>query len=219
MKTMLITILVALNSIALTEADLINYNSVLSNLSLKQSELKIEISSNKKPNLEQVSDLLYNTLKDSIFPAWNDTPWDFNGISNMPGEGEIACGYFVSTTLKHAGFNLNRYKLAQQAASVIATKVCGKEKMNRFTSPAITKTYASEIENGLFIVGLDFHVGFLLVEKGEVFFVHSDYYNGKVVRELASISIAFNSSNIYVVGELTNNNNLMKSWINGTKLF
>ena len=66
-----------------------------------------------------MSSVLFNSMIDSIFPAWMGTNWDFNGTSNVPKQGEIACGYFVSTTLKHVGFNLNRYKLAQQAASVV----------------------------------------------------------------------------------------------------
>ena len=43
-------------------------------------------------------------LRDDLLPAWNGTAWAMNGTSQVPGRGSIACGYFVSTTLMHAGF-------------------------------------------------------------------------------------------------------------------
>lgn len=167
----------------------------------------------------QCSDLLYTTLVKEIFPAWYNTPWDFNGTSNIPGKGEIACGYFVSTTLKHAGFNLNRYRLAQQAASVIASAFCPKKRIKRFQHVIQILNYLSQQPNGVFIVGLDYHVGFIVVENKEVYFVHSDYYNLKVVKEKAKDSAAFTSSEIYVLGEITSNKELMNKWLKGTKIY
>ena len=29
---------------------------------------------------------------DSLLPCWYGTPWDFNGITETPGQGKIACG-------------------------------------------------------------------------------------------------------------------------------
>lgn len=160
----------------------------------------------------------YNTMVDSIFPDWMGTKWDFNGISNTPKKGEIACGYFVSTTLKHIGFNLNRYHLAQQAASVIINAIC---------KPTFTYTNQNELfntllkagNNKLYVLGLDYHVGFLAVENGIVYFIHSDYVNGKVVRERANQSTAFHSTQAYVVGELTNNSDLFKQWRSNENIF
>jgi len=31
-----------------------------------------------------------------IFPSWYGTPWNFNGTTEVPQQGKIACGYFVS---------------------------------------------------------------------------------------------------------------------------
>jgi hypothetical protein len=39
--------------------------------------------------------------------------------SETPGRGEIACGYFVSTVLRDAGFGVERVRLAQQASERI----------------------------------------------------------------------------------------------------
>lgn len=194
-----------------------NYDKILSNLNLQRKEISDQPLN--QATIEKCTKLLYKNLTDSVFPAWYGTPWDFNGTSNIPGEGKIACGYFVSTTLKHVGFNLNRYKLAQQASSIIVKEVCGKNMMNRFHSQQSIFDHLKDKKNGLFIVGLDFHVGFLAVENSEVYFVHSDYINDKVVKELAEESAAFQSSEAYVLGEITNNSVLIKEWLNGEKIY
>ena len=62
---------------------------------------------------------LLEVLQTDIFPAWYGTTWDFNGISQTPGEGKIACGYFVSTCLRDAGFNVPRIRMAQQPSQRI----------------------------------------------------------------------------------------------------
>jgi len=219
MNCALISIMVLVNSIALTiTTGGSNYSQVLSNLASKRMNLA-KSSEGGHGAVHHSSDALFTTLKDSIFPAWYGTTWDFNGTSNIPGEGEIACGYFVSTTLKHAGFNLNRFKLAQQAASVIVAAVCGKSNQTTFTSVNKVFGHICKTGDGLYIVGLDYHVGFILVEHGDVFFVHSDYFNGEVVREDAEFSAAFNSSGIYVLGEITHNDKLMRNWMSNTKLY
>ena len=167
----------------------------------------------------EASQLLFHYLTDSIFPEWYGTPWDFNGYSNIPGEGEIACGYFVSTTLKHAGFNLNRYKLAQQASANIVKAICGNENVkwskNKYSLINGIKTKS----NTLYVLGLDYHVGFLSVEKDKVYFIHSDYFNNKVTKELALQSDAFNATERYVIAEVTNNTTLMKKWKTNEKVF
>lgn len=55
------------------------------------------------------------TLLNRIIPYWQGTTWSFEGHTNTPQQGNIACGYFISTTLKYVGINVNRYKLAQQS--------------------------------------------------------------------------------------------------------
>ena len=147
------------------------------------------------------------------------TVWDFNGISNVPGKGEIACGYFVSTTLKHCGFNLNRYKLAQQASAVITKEFCGADQTTKHIGLDKALIYLSAYQKGLFIVGLDYHVGFIVIENAEMFFVHSDCINGMVVREKLVESEAFQSSRVYVIGKLLPNNTVIKNWMLETKVY
>ncbi|PCH65661.1 MAG: hypothetical protein COC01_09440 [Bacteroidetes bacterium] len=216
MKYSIIILWVMLNCIAQTFGQSISYEKVLTNLSLQKTRINNRAESSLKVKL--CSNLLYISLTDSVFPSWYGTPWDFNGTSNVPRQGEIACGYFVSTTLKHVGFNLNRYKLAQQAAAIIVKAVCG-EPVKRFQSIDDTINYLKTHKYGLFIAGLDYHVGFIVVDNGEPYFVHSDYINDKVTREKAESSPAFNASFGFVLGEITYNTDLMNSWLANTKIY
>ena len=163
------------------------------------------------------SSLLLEVLSDHIFPQWYGTPWDFNGTSNRPGQGEIACGYFVSTTLQHLGFNLNRYKTAQQAAAVIIKAISGTSKTYQDQKAMLTELQKGKDQ--LFIVGLDFHVGFLLIENHEAYFIHSDYFLGEVVREKANESQGFAATNAYVLGTITENKALLIKWMDNTRIY
>src|SRR5690606_907796 len=64
--------------------------------------------------LDSVMEVFTLKLLNEIIPYWYGTEWDFEGHTAIPNEGKIACGYFVSTTLRDMGLNINRYKLAQQ---------------------------------------------------------------------------------------------------------
>lgn len=163
--------------------------------------------------------VLYSVMTDSVFPYWMGTEWDFNGISNVPGKGMIACGYFVSTTLKHIGFNLNRYKLAQQAASTVIDILCDSSKIHSYSMETALKQFTSLGNNKLYVVGLDYHVGFIAVENNVVYFIHSDYFNGKVLKEEAEFSKAFKNTAAYVFGEITNNKTLLNKWKTGIKIY
>jgi len=79
----------------------------------------------------------------------------------------------------------------------------------------------SQIKNwpqDLYVVGLDNHVGFLLIDEDGVWFIHSNYMNPfGVTRELAQYSQAFGSET-YVIGNLTNSEYFLNHWLNGTEL-
>lgn len=155
-------------------------------------------------------------MADSIFPFWYGTEWDFNGTTNTPGSGYIACGYFVSTTLKHSGIELNRYKLAQKAASDIVQETCLSSSAKWHNTLDALETHLEEQGEGLYVLGLDYHVGFVLREKCKNYFIHSDYFNGKVTREALEGSTAALSSDRFYVGSLSKNERMMNRWLAGS---
>lgn len=165
-----------------------------------------------------VGQAITKALVEKIFPAWYGTPWDFNGHTNTPDTSEVACGYFVSTTLKHIGFNLNRYKLAQQA-SMIGTKSLDPNDNVSLWGKSVEELveYFEAKPAGLWTVGLSYHVGFLYWDGEELFFIHSNYLDPvAVVREKALESAALAQSKVFCLGNITHNQWLMSKWRNGT---
>lgn len=178
---------------------------------------RLELARQDTPGvLDDAHDAVFEAVRGALLPAWFGTPWDFNGTSAEPGEGQIACGYLVSTVLQHAGFRLERYKLAQQASEHIV----------RTFAPPPSLTWARSRDgveaalprDGLYVVGLDHHVGFLSRETlggvPHVEFCHSSYVGTVAVTcEPLSASPGF-ASNAYVIGELLTDTNL-RTWLDG----
>jgi hypothetical protein len=187
-----------------------NYQSVI-------NEIKKDRASLKANNMSQDSCRSYflDRFEHDVFPHWVGTQWDYNGYTNEPGEGKmIACGYFVSTPLKHMGFNWNRYKLAQMYSMNIVETVCND--MTKYTDRPTLINELKGLENNLYIVGLDSHVGMLLKTDTQLWFVHSNYYGlSGPEKEVASMSQAFSDTESWYVGTLLSDVNIDK-WLNGT---
>ncbi|WP_296384536.1 hypothetical protein [Winogradskyella sp.] len=197
-----------------------NYNSITHKIKTDRSYFKSAHQVNSTKAIDSASKYLYSKLINDIVPHWYETPWDFNGHTNSPKNGEIACGYFVSTTLKHLGFNLNRYKMAQAAGLNEAKLLQTRANLKIFSNVTfeqlkdkVNKAYS----NGIYFVGLDNHVGYVLIKNKELYFLHSSYCDDKVVIELAENAPCF-SSNLYVFAEITTNKKLVKSWVFSERL-
>jgi hypothetical protein len=69
---------------------------------------------------------------------------------------------------------------------------------------------------GLYVIGLDNHVGFLLNGEEGVDFIHSSYAEpAQVIREEAALSQVLSWSNVYVLGMITFNRPLLRKWLMG----
>ena len=173
-------------------------------------------TSEKQKILAEVKIRLEKELTEHVFPAWYGTPWDFSGTSNEPGKGKIACGYFVSTTLKHIGFKLNRYKLAQQASQRIITTFLKSSALDISSqrSLADVKKKLMASGNGIYIVGLDSHVGYIVVQDEKITFVHSSYYSPdrQVVAEPYDSKNPLSDSKYRVSGKLFDDEMLI-NWL------
>lgn len=171
-------------------------------------------STKQHKSVSAAKDYIYTQLIDTIFPAWYGTEWDFDGYSNVPKKGQIACGYFVSTTLKHIGFNLNRYKLAQQYSSGIVKSLCSKIQYVRNNNTEKLFSYINSKPNQLYVVGLDNHVGFISKEEDGIYFIHSSYLEPvAVIKEKAQIAEALIGSDLFVLGQFTENDAIIESWL------
>ena len=190
--------------------------------SLKTKYVQAKTDSGRLSILKDAERCLLNNLVNGIIPHWYGTPWDFNGHTAIPNEGEIACGYFVSTTLLHAGFNLNRYKLAQQSAynEIRTLQTTGTVyKLINKDVDELVELAQSTLKEGLYVIGLDFHVGYLLKWKDEIYFVHANYWTpSQVIIEYAVGSNALINSASYYIGEITTNKALLKKWLFNTRI-
>lgn len=197
-----------------------NYDSLKKAVAAKRKLLAIALEKTKNKAetdsvLNVASSFFNETLLNQIIPHWYGTIWDYNGYTDIPGEGLIACGYFVSTTLKHIGVNVNRYKLAQ-AYSLKAVKVLSGDAVIDLSGKGAGGVIAflQEKEDGFYVVGLDNHIGYLLKRQGQIFFIHSSYLHpGQVCIELAKNALAFQGHNSYVLAQLSRNGQFIKRWL------
>ncbi len=168
--------------------------------------------------LDRARRKLVRDVTAGIFPRWYGTPWDFNGVTEIPGEGAIACGYFVTTVLRDAGFRLQRVRLAQVPSETMIRSLVPEDAVRRFSNVSLEDFVAAVRDEGpgLYIVGLDIHTGFLLNQNGEVSFVHASYVPPReVFREPALDSPILGASRYRVLGTLTGNDAVMRRWLAG----
>jgi hypothetical protein len=164
----------------------------------------------------QARDVLTRSIYTEIFPAWYGTGWDFNGTTEVPRQGKIACGYFVSTVLRDVGWKVQRARLAQQASENIILSLTAEPYIKRFRRTSIEDFVKSVKEwgPGIYVVGLDIHTGFVVNNGDEVYFVHSSYVDPfMVVKETALDSKILQTSTYRVLGKITADDKLIESWL------
>jgi hypothetical protein len=188
------------------------------NLSARHSKARTTVEKDKV--LAESGRLLERVLPE-MMRCWLGTPWDFNGTSEVPGEGKIACGYFVSTVLRDAGFRVDRYKLAKQPSQNILLSFLPREALS-VTVGVPYDGYAAEMEAaapGIRIVGLDSHVAFLVTGPEGFRFIHSSGSQPWcVVDESRAEAEVLRRSNYRVEGLLTTDKALLRRWLAGEKI-
>ncbi|MFN8286927.1 MAG: hypothetical protein U0V74_09260 [Chitinophagales bacterium] len=175
-------------------------------------------AASKDSLVTEAHNYLLRTITTDIFQQWYNTPWSFYGNTKKPGSGSIACGYFVTTVLKDAGFNIPATAWAQLASESMIVKL--NPAVKRFSRKSIeefTETFKNE-PDGLYIVGLDCHVGFVSKINGELQFTHSSYYQPDigVMSENPKGHNPLNDSKYRVLGEILHRD-MVVNWIKGTK--
>jgi len=71
---------------------------------------------------------------------------------------------------------------------------------------------------GFFVIGLDYHTGFVVYDGVEVYFVHSDYLpDQEVVAEKFQASDAISSSRYHMVGKIFSHA-LIEKWLSGERI-
>ena len=204
-----------------TPNDAHDYKDVLAKLEVERAALasryqQAASSAQQADVMAQARTVVSRYIYTEIFPSWYGTAWDFYGTTEVPQQGKIACGYFVTTVLRDAGWRVQRSRLAQQASENIILSLTTDPYVKRFRRVAITD-FVTAVKTwgvGIYVVGLDIHTGFIVNTGAEVYFIHSSYVEPyTVVRERASESKILAASKYRVLGKVTADGRFIEKWL------
>jgi hypothetical protein len=165
-------------------------------------------------------------IVDEIAPAWMGTPWGLgsNSTARRPHEPgkTVGCGYFVAGVLENAGLRLDtRVRFAQAAALRIQRSLAPRaEDLHRFGSitPKELRRRVAALGDGLYVIGLNIHVGFVVVQGADVRFVHASYTGPQVVTDEPlehAAAIAASQRAGYFVSAVFQDDRLVETWLRG----
>lgn len=194
------------------------YLSDLQKISESKMNLQEEFdaTNSQEDVLRRAKFLFEEKLTETVFPYWLGTDYDFYGQTQIPGKGQIACGYFVSTVLEDMGIELDRVGLARMASEQMIKTLVQSKYIKRYSNQSI-KRMISDIEfegDGIYVIGLDTHTGFLVRRDDLTYFVHASGRNPwEVIEEPAIDSRVLNESAYRVTGNLTKDSTFLQRWL------
>lgn len=108
----------------------------------------------------------------------------------------------------------------RQPAKLIIKSLAPADKIERFRHAPMDEFLSGVREHGpgLYIIGLDYHVGFLVVgENGVIKYVHSSVVTGEVVDMKAPGAPTIVHSKYRVVGKILQTE-MLQSWLSGREI-
>jgi hypothetical protein len=200
-------------TITVPAAKKLNYDSCLAQL--QQQKIALKKTWPTTPAAQQAQ-FFCQSIVNTIIPSWLGTKWDFNGTTQKPQQGAIACGYFVTTVLQHAGVKLNRVRLAQATSATLITTLVSPQHVVKTSNQSLPNfcKMVQQAGYGLYILGLDNHVGFIYNNGANIYFIHSTYIgSGTVVQELACQSSIIANSGYKVLGAISKQTNILNAFV------
>ena len=196
------------------------YKTLTADLGRWRADLEARYSKAKNATDRAVVEADARIILERALPAmmlcWLGTRWDFNGTAKGPGDGKIACGYFVATVLKDAGFRLDRYQLARQPSQNILRSFLPKDSCELTVNEDYQKFAANvgKREHGVYVIGLDTHVAFIVVRDGGFRFIHSSGSRPWcVVDESPDEAGVLQRSSWRMLGNLTAESTVIRHWL------
>lgn len=190
------------------------YASTLARLGVHDAVVRAEVEAGSM-SVDDARAHVRENIED-LFDAWEGTPWGLGRPqTETPQRGKINCGTFVGTVLRDAGFRVNHRKLQRQPAELIVKSFAARDDIRRFRNAPMS-SFLDDVQAmgpGIYIIGLDYHVGFLVVEDARpVRFVHAGLYPMRVVDELAEGAREITESRYRIVGKVLADDSI-KKWI------
>jgi hypothetical protein len=203
-----------------------SYQEIKDNIAAKRKEFSVKYPSanslDPKNAAEEISNYWVNAISNELYSKWKNTPWDFNGTTTEPQQGAIACGYFVNSLLQDMDLKINRTKLSVCAASEMMKSLTPNQRITNlsYLTYGDFNDKLKEYGKGVYIIGLDFHTGFIVNDGIETWFIHSNYIGRKgVTKETILTSAALRSSKTRWLISLTNDKDFIEKWLKGHTFF
>ncbi|MCI5058977.1 MAG: hypothetical protein MRY83_22880 [Flavobacteriales bacterium] len=197
----------------------IDYTELKNDIQTNQNQFCARYESangkDKSLKIDSARSYILKVLVENVFPAWYGTDWAFHGTTETPNEGSIACGYFVTTTLRDAGIEVKRVTWAQMASEAMIKEMTTDDRIKRFSNASMEtiKKTIKDWGEGLYVVGMDNHTGFIVNYNDEISFVHSSFmlWGGVETQSLDDTS-PLTKSKYRVIGKILDDE-MVKTWL------
>jgi hypothetical protein len=208
------------------------FPTVLSEIRSQQAEFRMKwkqagAEEDRERIRERARKFVVKAITRRIFPPWMGTPWhmgedDDATLPHQKGK-RISCSMFVTAVLQNAGLQLdNRKRWADSRALYIQRSLAPDPgDLHRFFSipPRELAQKLRKLEDGLYLIGLNCHVGFIVIQNKKVRFVHSNYTDpeeGVVDERLEESEAIKNSQPVgYWVTPVFQDDRLIELWLEG----
>ena len=192
----------------------LNFDSLVSSIKNKREAFK---AAHKAQSLKDtINNFWVDQISNNLYSCWKGTAWNFNGHTTQPRTGAIACGYFVTTMLVDMDVKINRSKLAICPSSEMMKSLVGAKSimnLSRLDSKGFHRK-VMELGKGVYIIGLDFHTGFIVNDGQEILFIHSCYVQQVgVIKEPVLTSVSLNTSKTKWLISLSRNITFQEKWL------
>lgn len=196
-------------------ADTHSYAAAVEKIEERRSNLAKRWNNSRDKDVEADAHALLLASVEELSGYWLGTRWALGAPqTTQPQIGKVNCGTFVGRILNDAGFRVHVKKLQRQPSQLIIKSFVGGKRVRKFSRASMKKFLAAvrEMGPGLYIIGLDFHVGFLLQTEDDLRFIHASFETETVVNESAAEANPIKSSQYRVVGKILSTGNI-RSWL------
>ena len=210
--------------------DAARYDAFLDQVNARRAELAARYAAARGSRArsgirDEARRFVVETLVSRIFPAWMGMPSGGGpqATASRPHEPGmyISCSYFLTAALQNAGLVLeSRARFAQAPAAWIERALLPPggqiHRYGNLSPEELEHKLVDDMGEGLYVVGLNIHVGFIVVRDGHARFVHSSYTPpGTVVSEpvASSMAIALSQSKGYWVSPLFKDDRIVEMWL------
>jgi len=208
----------------------IDFPQKLAGIKSRQMELSRKWKSARKESekaaiREIARDFVIRSITDDIIPAWMGTKWawghdDDASVPHQAGK-RVSCSLFVTAVLQNVGLRLDHRPLWANARALYIQRTLAPKlsDLNYYhgLSPLNLGEKLAGLGDGLYAIGLNCHVGFLVVANKTARIIHSDYSDpetGVRSEQIATSQAILNSQQAgYWVTPLFHDDRLIEFWL------